>query len=171
VAEGTSYQFADLKNMTFTPSSVGEETLYYTLLSYPNQMNGTIVISVTSTSSLVTVNLDNSKPYTFSTVTVEGQRQRGLKNLSRPSTAPAARLIRTSFSARKIPPPVRSLYKKRRQSDRHLRQDILHRQRQPTTDNLYFIPAGTGTYSRSFTAYDAGRQQAGRLRAVYLRAG
>jgi uncharacterized protein YjdB len=71
VTDGSSCAFSELKTMIFTPTGIGTETVYYTLSSYPDQMTGSIVVTVTSTSSLVTVNLDNTDPYTFSAATVK----------------------------------------------------------------------------------------------------
>jgi hypothetical protein len=163
VAEGTSYRFADLKNMAFTPSSVGEETLYYTLYSYPEQMNGTIVITVTSTSSLVTVNLDNSKPYTFSTVTVKDNASASSKIYEAVYGACGKAYSYIIFGAENT--AAGALYTKSGGSQIGTADKIYYTGSGNTTDSLYFIPAGTGTYSRSFTAYGA---DGGKLAACAL---
>jgi uncharacterized protein YjdB len=157
VTDGSSCAFSELKTMIFTPTGIGTETVYYTLSSYPDQMTGSIVVTVTSTSSLVTVNLDNTDPYTFSAATVKDNASAAGQIRDAVYAASGGDYSYIVFGAENT--AAGTLYS-RENGGRVGTSDKFYYGASGTnlTSQLYFVPETSGTYSREFAAFDASGQ-------------
>jgi hypothetical protein len=159
VTTGKAYDFAAMSNMTYLPNKVGTETITYTLTSAGtgtatmNYLTGTLYIAVTSSNGTVTVNLDGSDPYVFSYSTAHDGQSAASSIYSSIMSSTGKAYSYLTFDAAPSS-AVGTLYSSASGSAAAANAPFYYSGTSPLVSNLYFVPANSGTYSRTFKAYD-----------------
>ncbi len=162
VAKNTDYKLSAVKSFSFTPSSVGDYEMSYTLNDGGSTVSGTIIITVTgSTSCDITISLKDDSSYTFNStstldkVSASSSISSEIKDASGSSYSYIV-FDTPSSSSKKIGTLYPDSTKKEDLDDySSYCSGSKGTSAQSPVSKLHFVPKREGTYEIGYTAYDS----------------
>ena len=158
VTSGTAYKFSDLAAMAFAPSAGGDYVLPYSISDKTAGlgMSGTITISVGTSSVTANVGLNSGAPYVFSSAATSSGVDAATAIYNAIYSKYAVKcdhiVLDTSVSSGSA---VGTLYADTAKTDiTYANRTFSYTSAVKPVSGLFFVPASTGTYVRSFAAYD-----------------
>ncbi len=156
VATGVSYTLSAVSSMYFVPSSRGKYTASYTLSYNGNSMSGTMTINVGSDTADITVSLDSTSAYSFSS-SDNGDGTSAYKTIyNAVKNASGSTYSYIRFGSVSSGSNVGTLYGNSSKKALSTSTKYYYSTGQTyTVNSMYFVPKKSGTYKISYTAYNS----------------